>query len=43
MSDNAGPNFLAEQALQQVFVERQGVLRKDGIAQLLELFHNFVI
>src|SRR5580658_3225702 len=43
MTDNSGPNFFAEQTLEQIFVERQSILRKDGISQLLELLHNFVI
>jgi hypothetical protein len=43
VSDNAGANFLAEQALEHVFIQRQRILRKDGIAQLLELLHDFVI
>src|SRR5581483_3498566 len=43
MADDAGANFVAEQALQQVFIEGKRVLRKDRIAELLELVHDLVV
>src|SRR5580704_5529577 len=43
MAGNAGSHFLAEQALQQVFVLWQSILRKNRIAKLLELLENLVI
>ena len=42
-ADHAGADFLAEQAFQHIFVERQRVLREDRIAELLELVENLVI
>ena len=41
--DDAGPHFLSEQALQQIFIERQRTLRKDRITELLKLVQNLVI
>ena len=43
LADHAGAHFLAEQPLQQVFVQRQRVLREDRIAELLELIQDLVI
>jgi hypothetical protein len=43
VSDNSGTYLFAEQSLEHVFIERQGVLRENRIAQFLELLHNLVI
>jgi len=43
VTDYPGAHFVAEETLQHVFIQRQRVLGKDGIAQLLELFHDLVI
>src|SRR5580704_2636805 len=43
MADHSSANFVAEQPFQEVFVERQSVLREDGIPKLLELLYDFVI
>src|SRR6202042_3666489 len=41
--NDAGANFFAEQALKEVVVKRQRVLREDRVAELLELVENFVV
>ena len=33
----------AEQAVQQVFIQRQGALRKDWVSEFLELLQNLVV
>src|SRR5271165_3141549 len=43
MLDHAGADFFSKQALQQVFVEWQRTLRKDRVAELLELVEDFVV
>ncbi len=43
VADYTGAHFLAEQPLQQVFIQRQRALREDRVTQLLELFRNFVV
>ena len=43
MLDHPGPNLVAEQALQQVFVQRQRALRKDRVAELLKFVENFMV
>src|SRR6202521_6454811 len=43
MGDNSSANLFSEETLKHVFIQRQSVLREDGIAKLLELFHDFVI
>src|SRR5438128_2622803 len=42
-ADHPGAHFFAKQPLQQVFIKRQSILREDGIAELLEFIHDFVI
>ena len=39
----AGAHFLAKQALQQVVIDGESVLREDGIAQLLEFIEDLVV
>src|ERR1700745_3871731 len=41
--DYARANFVTEQPVKNVFVDRQRALREDRIAELLELLHDFVI
>jgi hypothetical protein len=43
MLDHTGANLFSEQALQQVLIELESALRKDRIAELLELVQNFVV
>ena len=43
MRDHPGAHFVAEQALQHILIQRQRALREDRIAELLELFHDFVV
>ena len=40
MTDRAGADLFAKEPFQQVFVRGQGALRKDGVAQSLELRHD---
>ena len=43
MADYAGAHLVAKQTLQHVLIERQRVLREDGVTELLELFQDLVI
>lgn len=43
MAGDARPHFVSKQALQQIFVLRQRVLREDRIPELLELIEDLVI
>src|SRR5579872_5060728 len=42
-TDDAGAHFFAEQAFQQIFVNRQSVLRKNRVPEFLELVEDLVI
>src|SRR4051812_22466075 len=43
MRDNAGTHFFPKEAVEQVFVQGEGALREDRIAQFLKLLHDLVI
>src|ERR1700751_3926130 len=43
VGDNAGADFVAEETIEKVFIERQSALREYGVTKFLELFHNLVI
>ena len=43
MADRSGPHLFAEEPVEQVFIHRQRVLRKDRVAEFLELFQDLVI
>ena len=43
MRDHSGADFFSEEAVKQVFIERQRALGKNRVAELLEFLHDFVI
>src|SRR5215469_3799554 len=43
MADHALANVVAEETLKEVLVDRQRVLRKDRVAEFLELVEDLVI
>ena len=43
MRDDAGPDLLTKEPVQQVFIGRQQALGEDRISKLLELLHDFMV
>ena len=43
MPDDPGPDFVPEDPIQEVRVDRQRVLRKDRVAELLEFIQDAVV
>jgi len=42
VADDTSPDFVPKQPLQHVFIERQGVLGEDRVAQVLELLPSMI-